>query len=158
MPGGWPLFWTEEKTAALTKLWNEGWSASEICRKIKARSRDAVIGKVWRLKLQRKRRSAPARPITKKPRPAVRSEVAPPLAPAPSISFTESDQTVPGMRPCSLLELKDGQCKWPIGDPKKPDFFFCGGKAVEGEVYCHGHMGMAYDGKPAVKKPWGWAA
>jgi hypothetical protein len=28
---------------------------------------------------------------------------------------------------CSLDDLKKGQCKWPVGDPRHKDFGFCAG-------------------------------
>lgn len=39
----------------------------------------------------------------------------------------------------------DGGCKWPIGDPKEPDFRFCGCKeVVPGKPYCQPHCDIAY--------------
>ena len=36
----------------------------------------------------------------------------------------------------TLLELNEDTCRWPIGDPGSPEFFFCGGKPVTGLPYC----------------------
>ena len=30
----------------------------------------------------------------------------------------------------TLLELNEETCRWPIGDPAPPEFFFCGGKTA----------------------------
>ena len=44
----------------------------------------------------------------------------------------------------SLLVLTERMCKWPFGDPKKPDFHFCG-KAVDVTMtYCPEHRALAY--------------
>lgn len=54
----------------------------------------------------------------------------------------------------TLLELKwHGECHWPIGNPKDPDFLFCGAPVINeqtGEVdvtrvphYCTGHFRRA---------------
>ena len=44
----------------------------------------------------------------------------------------------------TLYGLTERMCKWPIGDPKQPDFHFCG-KAVEVTVtYCPEHRAKAY--------------
>jgi GcrA cell cycle regulator len=52
--------WNPERTAALITLWNEGICASEIGRRL-AVTKNAVIGKAFRLQL-RKRRQPPAAP------------------------------------------------------------------------------------------------
>jgi GcrA cell cycle regulator len=44
----------------------------------------------------------------------------------------------------SIIELGGGDCRWPCGDPGKPDFFFCGGNAITGLPYCAGHARIAY--------------
>jgi GcrA cell cycle regulator len=47
-------------------------------------------------------------------------------------------------RPCSVLELNGRRCRWPIGDPRKPGFHFCGAaKPDDGEPYCKTHTRMA---------------
>ncbi len=35
-------------------------------------------------------------------------------------------------------------CQWPIGDPRKPDFRFCGEPALPGKPYCADHCAAAY--------------
>ena len=45
---------------------------------------------------------------------------------------------------CTILELSESKCRWPIGDPSSPDFFFCGGKTIEGLPYCGHHSRIAY--------------
>ena len=35
-------------------------------------------------------------------------------------------------------------CRWPVGDPKEPDFTFCGHDAMTGLVYCAEHIRQAY--------------
>jgi GcrA cell cycle regulator len=52
--------WTDERIAALRKLWLEGQSASQVARQLGGVSRNAVIGKVHRLGLAG--REAPSRP------------------------------------------------------------------------------------------------
>lgn len=43
-----------------------------------------------------------------------------------------------------MKELRAGMCSWPIGEPGKPDFHFCGRQAVPGKPYCAEHCAMAY--------------
>jgi GcrA cell cycle regulator len=35
-------------------------------------------------------------------------------------------------------------CKWPIGDPRQPDFHFCSEEAQTGLPYCGEHAAIAY--------------
>ncbi len=35
-------------------------------------------------------------------------------------------------------------CKWPIGDPGRDDFYFCGLPSVPGKPYCEKHCNVAY--------------
>ena len=55
--------WTDERVELLRKLWSEGHSASQIAAQLGSVTRNAVIGKVHRLKLSSRGRStaAPAR-------------------------------------------------------------------------------------------------
>jgi GcrA cell cycle regulator len=63
--GAQPMGWTEERVDLLKKLWMEGLSASQIAAELgEGVTRNAVIGKVHRLKLSARAKptSAPARP------------------------------------------------------------------------------------------------
>lgn len=44
----------------------------------------------------------------------------------------------------TILHLSDKTCKWPIGDPMKEDFCFCGHGPRDGSPYCEYHARMAY--------------
>jgi GcrA cell cycle regulator len=54
------------------------------------------------------------------------------------------DASVASAHPCSLVEIAERQCRWPIGDPAAADFVFCGNDAITGFTYCLGHARMAY--------------
>src|SRR5258708_967035 len=45
---------------------------------------------------------------------------------------------------CSLLELSEERCRWPISTPGAEDFCFCGNTPFEGLPYCAGHARLAY--------------
>lgn len=59
-------------------------------------------------------------------------------------------QLVKGER-VTILTLGHGMCKWPIGDPRSPDFHFCGHAQMEGKVYCEHHCKVSYMG--TIYKP-----
>ena len=43
-----------------------------------------------------------------------------------------------------LMELTERTCKWPVGDPATPDFWFCGLPTQSGKPYCEAHVGVAF--------------
>jgi GcrA cell cycle regulator len=45
---------------------------------------------------------------------------------------------------CSLMELSEGRCRWPISTPGADDFCFCGNASRDGQPYCPGHSRLAY--------------
>ena len=63
---------------------------------------------------------------------------------APSVSATpppvmKDDE--PGL--ATVLTLGSHMCKWPIGDPARDDFTFCGRRQERGG-YCAGHAARAF--------------
>jgi GcrA cell cycle regulator len=54
------------------------------------------------------------------------------------------DNIIPIGQRRTLLELNEDTCRWPIGDPASPEFFFCGGKPLTGVPYCGHHSRVAY--------------
>ena len=55
-----------------------------------------------------------------------------------------SNNVIPLGQRRSLLELTENTCRWPIGDPGNPDFFFCGGQTISSLPYCAFHARLAY--------------
>jgi len=151
------MTWTDERVAVLKKLWTDGLSASQIAKQIGGVTRNAVIGKVHRLGLSG--RAAPARPRTPsikiaRPRPAISTAPRPMHhhMPAP-VRLREAELPpidIPENGPSNVLELGAHMCKWPIGDPAKTEFRFCGRKCGEGAPYCTDHARVAY--QPPAKK------
>jgi GcrA cell cycle regulator len=145
--------WTDERVEHLRKLWNDGLSASQIAAELGGITRNAVIGKVHRLGLSGRAKSPsvprPRKPRTHNPmmrvtRPLVRGNNA--LAPSydaePEPEYVEN--VIPMGQRCTLLELNDSKCRWPVGDPSNGEFFFCGGTPTEGAPYCAYHARVAY--------------
>ena len=76
--------WTDERVELLKKLWSEGLSASQIAAQLGGVSRNAVIGKVHRLKLSGRGKTTTTAPRSKKvspttaaPRPTAAASVEP---------------------------------------------------------------------------------
>ncbi|MET3662209.1 GcrA family cell cycle regulator [Aquamicrobium ahrensii] len=164
--------WTDERVELLRKLWAEGLSASQIAAQLGGVSRNAVIGKVHRLKLSGRGRTtaAPARQKKASPTPASRPVRA--ASPARSTSATVGatalqvqfdaepvarqylrpvgDVVVPISRRLDLTQLTERTCKWPNGDPLSEDFHFCGNEAGESGPYCAYHARLAF--QPASER------
>lgn len=151
--------WTEDRVGALTKLWLEGQSASQIAKQLGGGvTRNAVIGKVHRLGLSgRATPSQPARTVFRvaRPRPVAPAQ---PSAPRRIEAAQPRPAAVPAPQPApapelpgtaTVMTLGAHMCKWPIGDPSSKEFSFCGRRASEG-VYCGEHAKVAY--QPQMKK------
>ncbi|MEM0900210.1 MAG: GcrA family cell cycle regulator [Pseudomonadota bacterium] len=68
------MSWTDDRVDMLKKLWTEGLTASQIAAKLGGVSRNAVIGKVHRLKLESRAnpsKSSRTQPRAATPRPSV---------------------------------------------------------------------------------------
>jgi GcrA cell cycle regulator len=44
----------------------------------------------------------------------------------------------------TLINLGKNDCRWPIGEPRHPDFHFCGAPQLPGRPYCELHWHMAF--------------
>ena len=139
------MAWTDERVELLKKLWAEGLSAAQIANKMGGVTRNAVIGKVHRLGLSG--RATPAKPqrgcrtpaeekVSAAPAPEVKSVIPEPEFAAPLV-LESGDRT-------TVSTIKNNMCKWPIGDPKKPGFHFCGQPTLSGKSYCAYHAHLAF--------------
>jgi GcrA cell cycle regulator len=45
----------------------------------------------------------------------------------------------------ALAALEETACRWPIGDPSKPSFSFCGAGRVGRAAYCRRHLAKAFE-------------
>lgn len=189
--------WNDARIERLKKLWADGYSASQVSRKLAedceedetGPTRSAIVGKVHRLKLPARKRSgivvalpkqikAPAlvpEPTPAPAKPALPKKSAFPETPRAKNQFDIAKRaaiaanepglpakyaTKPTGEGVSILELTDGNCHWPLGDPRNLDFEFCGRPAAlksafrrggrsrnDNDVfapYCLGHCLIAY--------------
>ena len=56
----------------------------------------------------------------------------------------EPELVIPEHERKTLMQLEDRDCRWGIGDPRKPDFHFCARPQVSGLPYCERHARRAY--------------
>jgi GcrA cell cycle regulator len=53
-------------------------------------------------------------------------------------------KTMRKKKPKTVETLERNDCRWPLGDPREPDFHFCGQPRVEGRPYCELHCRAAF--------------
>ncbi len=129
------MSWTDDRVNLLKKLWGEGKTAAEIAKELGGVTRNAVIGKAHRLKLSNR-----VSPIQQNKKPTAKS--APPLSQKKIVqAIMDQDNNKPRK---SLIDLKNNECRWPIGDPQEESFGFCGDHALSGLPYCMEHAQVAY--------------
>ena len=139
------MSWTDDRVALLKKLWGEGKTAAEIAKELGGVTRNAVIGKAHRLKLSNR-----VSPIQQNKKPAAsvpKPQIAPQAKIQPKKILRETEQD--NRKRIPLTDLKAGECRWPIGDPREKNFGFCGCKAISGLPYCLEHAHVAY--QPAAR-------
>jgi GcrA cell cycle regulator len=132
------MLWTDEEIRELITLWPTS-SASQIASQLH-RPRNAVVGKVKRLRQEgvlprdviKHYEAKPARPWK-------------PISPGNlNIPVKDIAIEVPlSMQPCSIIELDDSRCRWPLGEVHQVAVLFCGGAAVTDGPYCTHHLRMA---------------
>ncbi len=106
--------WSSERVETLRRMWAQGVSARDIAERLGGITRNAVIGKAYRLGLSGQ--AAPVKPPQEKP--------SRPLA--------------------SILDLTERMCRWPSGHPDQEGFGFCGRPVSPGRSYCREHCVQAY--------------
>ena len=104
--------WTSDRVVRLRRLWGSGKTAREIAADLGCGiSRNAVIGKAHRIPLPRHPSLPPAEPTPDCRRPAT----------------------------IAIESLTAQSCRYPIGDPRKPGFRFCGRRRTAGSSFCAEH-------------------
>jgi GcrA cell cycle regulator len=150
--------WDDGRIEQLKKLWSDGLSASQIAAELGGVTRNAVIGKVHRLGLSGRAKSKPAaaaRPRAKVVKAPVRTMTTTVVARGnlatievaemvPVVMPARENVVIPMSRRISIMELREGVCRWPMGDPLQSDFAYCGGDCTVGRTYCDAHSRMAY--------------
>ena len=161
------MTWTEQKIQMLKDMWGHR-SASEIAEALGDTTRNAVIGKAHRLNLsvqksmdspgtglqraqggsgivKSSRKRVMLRPMPAMPLPSTATSLRTVVPTAKDI-FRSLEGIGGGIRSEGIAVTKAGDrhCRWPVGDPRSPDFRFCGCTAHEGLPYCVDHARIAY--------------
>lgn len=159
--------WTPERVETLRRMWDAGFSGAQIAAKLGV-TRNAVIGKIHRLKLHRHGQNWTPTPRSHKAGQSHRTKPhgnkgqakGPTIVRKALERCVEPPLPIPDDLPdvthrIGVLQLGNDMCRWPIGDPLTPDFSFCGApvQAAEGErqsPYCEHHHQRAYTRRTAA--------
>jgi GcrA cell cycle regulator len=161
--------WTADQDAELTKLWADpDMSTTQIASVMGFPSRNKVIGRAYRLGLQSRKpagkntfknktqsaeQTAMLRCIKSgKPRGqfSVKINHAKGVAPEPPPPLNVADSEIPAAQRRNISSLTNETCRWPIGVPGTPGFFFCGHATADvdrGQPYCATHAKRAFSGQ-----------
>ena len=139
------MSWNQQKVEDLKKLWNDGVATSLIGERL-GFTKNAVIGKAFRLGLERRQNSR-----KKISQPASFSSTT--LYRETSTSSSSISVKKDPIRRREKFSFKKSivgtgnfrSCQWPIGDPLEEGFHYCGGQNIPTKPYCIEHFKKAYN-------------
>ena len=140
------MSWNQQKVDDLKKLWNEGVATSRIGEQL-GFTKNAVIGKAFRLGLERRQNSRKKTAQSQ----SVSSVTMYRETSAPGHSqITPKREVTRRREKFSFKKSIVGtgsfkSCQWPIGDPLEEGFHYCGGQNIPTKPYCIEHYKKAYN-------------
>ena len=139
------MSWNNQKVEDLKKLWNEGVATSQIGVQL-GFTKNAVIGKAFRLGLERRQNSR---------KKSTQNQQFSSVTMYRESSNSSSQNTVrkESVRRREKFSFKKSivgtgnfkSCQWPIGDPLEEGFHYCGGQNIPTKPYCIEHYKKAYN-------------
>jgi GcrA cell cycle regulator len=140
------MSWNHQKIEDLKKLWNEGVATSRIGEQL-GFTKNAVIGKAFRLGLERRQNSrkksihshqSSSTTLYRETNVQTNSIMAPKreiVKKREKINFKRSIVGTGSFK----------SCQWPFGDPLEEGFHYCGGQNIPTKPYCIEHYKKAYN-------------
>lgn len=138
-------YWSAEETDTMRRLWASGLSAKQIAAQMDRVTRNAVLGRLWRMGLVRGDRQSRPPTFARIRRPKAAAKVKKINASSNPPRKLPAPETLAPLDPkLTVLRLSAFTCRYPIGDPQHANFAFCG-RLIHGErPYCEGHCRIAY--------------
>jgi GcrA cell cycle regulator len=132
--------WSAADDEILRTLWADCRSATYIATQIARRTRSgkllehkSILNRAYNIGLRK-------RPKAQQSAPSNRQRTAP-APPPPQVI----DQQIPFEQRRAFLELEPHHCRWPVGEPSEPGFFFCGAVKLDDHSYCGAHHRRSRD-------------
>ena len=140
------MSWNQQKVEDLKKLWNEGVATSRIGEQL-GFTKNAVIGKAFRLGLERRQNS---RKKTARSQSISSVTMYRESSPSGHSQITQKREVTRRREKFSFKKSIVGtgsfkSCQWPIGDPLEEGFHYCGGQNIPTKPYCIEHYKRAYN-------------
>jgi GcrA cell cycle regulator len=157
--------WTAEQIEILRVQWGHGLTGREIGKMI-GKTRNAVIGKAHRLKLEarveRVRATQPRAPkeqVTPKPKRSPRKKdddsvaaLAKKLGGRNAPVFYAPSEPLEGREPISIMELNARTCRAIVGRAPNGLATYCGADVFPGKSCCPTHYSLYY--RPSQERRW----
>ena len=141
------MSWTDEKVAKLKELWGSGKTASQIAEIIGGVSRNAVIGKSFRLNLSAKIKTRKATSNQNFDKSVEIKNINSKRGRKSKFKSLIIEKDFEPENPKQLEELDESVCKWPVGHPDEKNFYFCGRSSLKDFSYFKLHLLYAYQPK-----------
>ena len=139
------MSWTEEKVNKLKELWGKGQTASQIAVIIGGVSRNAVIGKAFRLNLSSKIKARPS--VQNKNSEKTETSKLSFKGKRGKFKSLILDKNFEPAKNLTLEQLTEDTCKYMEGHPDEKEASFCGRKNVEKFSYCPLHLMIVFQPK-----------
>ena len=138
------MSWNQQKVDDLKKLWNEGVATSRIGEQL-GFTKNAVIGKAFRLGLERRQNS--------RKKTSHSQQVSSVTMYRESSTSVQANVRKEPTRRRERFSFKKSiigtgnfkSCQWPIGDPLEEGFPYCGAQNIPTKPYCIEHYKKAYN-------------
>lgn len=131
---------------ALKQMWADGLTAAQIANELGAASRNAVLGKVHRLRIadtKPKQEARPPKPKKKAPAPSIRYGLIKPRRPTPPVL---PEVTHPIGTGSSLLEtIQASGCRFAVTPHNTTEHLFCNAPRAGIAPYCGAHCRVAFN-------------
>ena len=139
--------WNDKNIETLKNHWGTK-TAREIAELIPGSTRNSIIGKAARLNLSKKikTRSAPVNQNFNENNSSTNNLKQKRGRKSKFASLIIEKDFEPE-NPKKLEELTDNDCKYPIGHPNEPDFYFCGRSSLKDFSYCKLHLLFSYQSR-----------
>lgn len=145
--------WTAARVELISKLWRDGYAASEIARRLET-TRGAVLGKLFRLGMIKKGRATGRKAVSRAEFNKAHQNTCKPNGIRFCLGGTLPLPKLEGASiPCTyyLTELEQDQCRY-SGSERDGKHLFCGRPRVMGSPYCCDHHAVCYVRLPVKER------
>ena len=135
--------WTLKTIATLARMTRAGANSSQIAAALgNGITRNAVLGKIHRLRSKGTALPTSAATPALKPKPKPKPK---PRLPVVLTPHDTVDPKAPGL--LRMMDLDRHHCRWPLNSAMRGEYYFCGAQVAPDRPYCPAHVALAYDNR-----------